>query len=91
MASYFDEHNCTPLAEGETPNHTLHMARLLQDGGFLEEFEELFGQIQASPPASKEVLEKLPEKSVSNIIMPCFQEIMNKNIPFMLMHLFVPV
>lgn len=27
MASYFDEHDCEPLADGEQPNHMLHMAR----------------------------------------------------------------
>ena len=27
MASYFDEHNCVPLRDGETPDHFLHMAR----------------------------------------------------------------
>lgn len=27
MASYFDEHDCEPLGEGEQPNHLLHMAR----------------------------------------------------------------
>lgn len=65
MASYFDEHDCTPLNNGEAPDHLLHLARLLQDGGFLDEFQELFGQVNASPPASKEVIENLPEKRVS--------------------------
>ena len=27
MSSYFDEHGCEPLADGETPNHALHLAR----------------------------------------------------------------
>lgn len=27
MASYFYEHDCEPLGEGEQPNHLLHMAR----------------------------------------------------------------
>ena len=27
MASYFDEHDCEPLANGEAPNHLLHLAR----------------------------------------------------------------
>lgn len=27
MASYFEEHNCEPLKEGETPDHLLHLAR----------------------------------------------------------------
>ena len=33
MATYFDEHNCQELAEGETPDHLLHFARLLMDAG----------------------------------------------------------
>jgi len=61
MASYFDEHNCEPLREGQTPDHLLHLARMLQDGGFVEEFEELFGQIDSSPPASKDVIANLPD------------------------------
>ena len=65
MASYFDEHDCEPLGEGQSPDHYLHLARLLRDGGFLEEFQELFGQIEASPPASKEVVQNLPVCSVS--------------------------
>ena len=27
MASYYDEHDCEPLKEGEQPNHLLHLAR----------------------------------------------------------------
>lgn len=64
MASYFDEHDCEPLAEGQTPNHFLHLARMLQEGGYMEEFEELFGQIQSSPPASKECVANLPDVKV---------------------------
>jgi len=33
MASYFDEHNCEPLSENETPNNQLFLARLLLDSG----------------------------------------------------------
>ena len=33
MASYFDEHNCEPLAAGQTPDHMMHIARLLVDTG----------------------------------------------------------
>ena len=29
MASYFDEHDCRPLANGEAPDHLLHLARLI--------------------------------------------------------------
>jgi hypothetical protein len=33
MASYFDEHSCEPLGQGEGPNHMMHIARLLIDTG----------------------------------------------------------
>ena len=33
MATYFDEHNCQELADGEGPDHLLHWARLLMDAG----------------------------------------------------------
>ncbi len=33
MASYFDEHDCLPLGQGEIPDHILHFARLLIDTG----------------------------------------------------------
>jgi len=29
MASYFDEHDCEPLRDGEQPDHLLHMARYM--------------------------------------------------------------
>ncbi len=34
MASYFDEHDCEPLAAGQQPDHFMHMARLLIDTGY---------------------------------------------------------
>ena len=34
MASYFDEHDCTPLAEGERPDALLAMARFLATSGY---------------------------------------------------------
>jgi hypothetical protein len=34
MASYFDEHDCQPLAAGQSPDHVMHMARLLVDTGY---------------------------------------------------------
>ena len=33
MASYYDEHNCEPLAPGQAPDHLMHIARLLIDTG----------------------------------------------------------
>jgi len=29
MASYYDEHDCRPLADNEQPNHLLHLARFV--------------------------------------------------------------
>ncbi|KAI0212101.1 RING-type domain-containing protein [Lamellibrachia satsuma] len=63
MASYFDEHNCEPLGEGEQPNHMLHLARLLIDGGYAREWDMEFESISgghSSPPASKDVVKSLP-------------------------------
>lgn len=36
MSSYFSEHDCEPLANGEQPNHYLHFARLIATGGYWE-------------------------------------------------------
>lgn len=48
MASYFDEHNCQPFAQGERPNHFLELARLLLDSGaavdWNMEFADIFGE-----------------------------------------------
>ncbi|XP_059164386.1 E3 ubiquitin-protein ligase RNF181-like [Physella acuta] len=69
MASYFDEHNCQPLEEGQTPNHALHLARLLLDTGLAGEwdieFNRFFGSDGRAPPASKEFVDKLPTHSVT--------------------------
>ncbi|XP_034242423.1 E3 ubiquitin-protein ligase RNF181-like [Thrips palmi] len=61
MADYFEEMNCTPLGEGETPNFLLHMARLLQDFGM---WEELGTNKKLPPPASKQVVKDLKEDTV---------------------------
>jgi len=66
MASYFDEHNCQPLATGETPDHMMHIARLLVDTGHWndDEFSALFND-RAPPPASKKFLEEeVPDKTI---------------------------
>lgn len=64
MSSYYEEHDCAPLAEGEEPNHFLHLARLLLDSGlgvdWQIEFERLFGD-ERKPPAAKQVIATLPE------------------------------
>ncbi|KAK3930450.1 E3 ubiquitin-protein ligase RNF181 [Frankliniella fusca] len=53
MADYFQEMNCTPLGDGETPNFLLQMARLLQDFGM---WEELGTKNKLPPPASKQAV-----------------------------------
>ncbi|XP_014787081.1 E3 ubiquitin-protein ligase RNF181 [Octopus bimaculoides] len=69
MASYFDEHDCEPLGEGQAPNHTLSLARLLlQYGMSLEwwsEVQRIFGNEMSTPPTSKKVIESLPTRKVT--------------------------
>ncbi|XP_064458028.1 E3 ubiquitin-protein ligase RNF181-like [Ornithodoros turicata] len=68
MASYYDEHNCTPLRPGQEPDHMLHLARLLIDGGygahFDMEYHRLFPDAAHQPPASKQAVASL--KSLPN-------------------------
>uniref|UniRef100_A0A0K8RGX0 Putative e3 ubiquitin-protein ligase n=1 Tax=Ixodes ricinus TaxID=34613 RepID=A0A0K8RGX0_IXORI len=63
MASYFDEHGCSPLAPGEQPDHMLHLARLLIDGGygahFDMEYHRIFPDEPHKPPASKAAIDSL--------------------------------
>lgn len=63
MASYFEEHNCEPLENGQQPDHLLHMARLLLDTGLAAEWDleynRVFGGDGKVPPASKEVVNNL--------------------------------
>ncbi|CAH0559276.1 unnamed protein product [Brassicogethes aeneus] len=61
MTDYFQEMGWRPLGEGEQPDHLLHFARLLRDFNM---FEELNGQ-KLPPPASKEVVENLPNHTIS--------------------------
>ncbi|BES92225.1 Zinc finger, C3HHypothetical protein type (RING finger) [Nesidiocoris tenuis] len=58
MADYFDEMHCTPLADGEAPDGSLHLARLLRDYAM---FEELGETSRLPPPTSEAVIEKLPQ------------------------------
>ncbi|XP_067671078.1 E3 ubiquitin-protein ligase RNF181-like [Haliotis asinina] len=66
MASYYDEHDCEPLGDGERPNHLLHLARLLLDTGYAadEDFSRIFGGERKVPPAAKKVVEDLPTKLI---------------------------
>lgn len=57
MSDYFDEFNIAPLGPGETPNHMLHLARLLRDFGMNPyEFND-----ELPPPASKAFVKSLQE------------------------------
>lgn len=74
MASYYDEHNCPELAEGEAAGPLL-LARMLHDLGLTDnpdsltppefnldnEFRRLFGDDTRPPPASKEFIANLPD------------------------------
>ncbi|KAK7866886.1 hypothetical protein R5R35_006047 [Gryllus longicercus] len=62
MADYFEEMGWQPLGPGETPNHLLHLVRLLRDFGM---WEELGQDQRLPPPASKEVVRNLEEKEIS--------------------------
>ncbi|XP_044728976.1 E3 ubiquitin-protein ligase RNF181-like [Chrysoperla carnea] len=68
MSDYFQEMGWQELADGETPNHFLHMARLLRDYNM---FEELGQNQRLAPPASKQVVENLPNKVISNKDATC--------------------
>lgn len=69
MASYFDEHDCEPLKDGEQPDHLLHMARLLLDSGLAAEwdveYDRVFGGERKIPPASKKIVDELPTRLIS--------------------------
>ena len=62
---YFDEHNCTPLADGQAPDHFLHFARLLIDSGNWNaaEFAGMFND-RPPPPTSKKFVDGLKDHLV---------------------------
>jgi len=61
MSSYFDEHDCAPLAEGAAPDELLQFARFLVDSGNWdhEAFAGMFAD-RPPPPASRAFLRALP-------------------------------
>ena len=61
MSSYFDEHNCEPLRDGEAPDQLLHLVRLLIDTGNWDhqEFASLFND-RPPPPTSKVFIFNIP-------------------------------
>lgn len=63
MADYFHEMGWNPLGENETPNTYLHLARLFRDFNMFDELDMLNGE-QLPPPASKRVLENLPNHEI---------------------------
>ena len=65
MASYFDEHDCEPLRDGQGPDHFLHFARLLVDSGAWNqsEFSSMFSD-RTPPPTSKKFLNDLKDHLV---------------------------
>lgn len=58
MADYFEEMGRTPLLDGETPDHFMHLARLLRDFGM---FHELGEDVRLPPPTSPKVIEELTD------------------------------
>lgn len=64
MADYFSEMGWTPLGEGETPNHLLHLARLFRDYNMFQELNVLNGE-KLPPAASKSCVEALPTEEIS--------------------------
>lgn len=62
MSNYFDEMGWQPLADGETPDHFLHLARLLLDYNM---FEELGEQNRLPPPASKKAVDELETEVIN--------------------------
>ena len=65
MTSYFDEHDCEPMRDGQGPDHFLHFARLLIDSGYWNDrdFSALF-QDRAPPPTSKKFMDDLKDHLV---------------------------
>ncbi|CAH0393745.1 unnamed protein product [Bemisia tabaci] len=68
MADYFQEMGWEELREGESPNHLLHLARLLRDYGM---FQELGEDQRLPPPAAKSVVDSLEEITVSSEESQC--------------------
>ena len=62
MADYFDEMGWEPLGAGQTPDHLLHLARLLRDFGM---WEELGHGHKLPPCASKASIANLLEKEIT--------------------------
>lgn len=64
MADYFSEMSWTPLGEGETPDHLLHLARLFRDYNMFQELNTLNGE-KLPPAASKDSVAALPTEEIT--------------------------
>ncbi|XP_045535347.1 E3 ubiquitin-protein ligase RNF181 [Papilio machaon] len=60
---YFQEMGWNELADGEQPDHILHIARFLMDYGFDNDNPNMQWP-SLPPPASKEVVNNLPEITI---------------------------
>ncbi|KAG5889135.1 hypothetical protein JTB14_016242 [Gonioctena quinquepunctata] len=60
----------TPLGEGESPNHFLHLARLFRDYNMFDELNVLNGE-KLAPPASKSAVEAIPNEKVTSESSQC--------------------
>ncbi|KAI8420930.1 hypothetical protein MSG28_008088 [Choristoneura fumiferana] len=70
MAGYFEEMGWRELADGEQPDHLLHMARFLVDFGLYE--DNFSGEWpRLPPPAAKEAVENLPEVTLEEGSKDC--------------------
>lgn len=88
--SYFDEHDCEPLAEGQSPQHDLlHLVRLLFDGN--DELQELLN-LNKKPPAARHFIENLPKVNDFNPndkCCVCLKEfVLNETVKMPCKHLF---
>ena len=65
MSSYFDEHDCAPLADGAAPDELLQFARFLVTSGNWnnEAFSAMFAD-KPPPPTSKQFIEELPSRVI---------------------------
>jgi len=63
MSSYFDEHDCLPLADGASPDGMLQLARYLVTSGHWsnQQFAAMFAD-RPPPPVCKQWLSRLPRR-----------------------------
>ena len=65
MSSYFDEHDCAPLADGAAPDQLLQFARfLVTSGNWNDEAFAAFFSDRPPPPTSKQFIEELPTRMI---------------------------